>query len=313
MEKTQNAPRYYLPGQDEGTCDHIYRYIAIATGSEPGENGHPGLSTSERQIYMDGIISVMETVAQSYGVKILPGTGSLSYQEAVIAKVLGALLYRPFFIADKYDFYCDRFAKAMDGMMPITTGIPADAIILMTERAMNGQAIQKGQNGAREVFDDIGKQFQPFTMRTDKQRFGGLTSKYIQRMQGFTPDLSTIVVKKDTVKPKRSKKEYKLKFDDGLNTLRACDTFTQKLDYEASANPIRVRIAIRDEKWTWLRGAKITGLVKEKGVVKLIVNLQGVVKAGVTYYVTGDIRLDSNSGWDGRLASLSEKVVAKSC
>lgn len=36
------AQLYHIPGQEDGTSNHIYRWLAIALGSEPGENGHEG-------------------------------------------------------------------------------------------------------------------------------------------------------------------------------------------------------------------------------------------------------------------------------
>jgi hypothetical protein len=168
---TEQGRLYLVPGLSRTQANHAYRYIAIVTGSEPGENGHPGLTPDVQSRLQEHLPAIVARVSTDVGGKgLLAGDGTVSAFEAYTAKALGSTLYRPFFATEAGidDSYGRNWSDNLAALVRQAGGISADVVTMMRDRAADGRAITAGQNGAAERFGGIGAQFQPAVLRNDK-------------------------------------------------------------------------------------------------------------------------------------------------
>ncbi|TWJ24288.1 hypothetical protein JD76_04437 [Micromonospora endolithica] len=170
----RNTPQgrlYMVSGLSQFETNHAYRYIAIVTGTEPGVNGHPGLSASQQDALRAQLSSIVATVSTDHGGKgLLPGDGTISYFEMYTAMALGSTLYRPFFAAEARidDEYGRNWTENLRKLVTAAGGISADIVTMMLDRVADGQKIERGHNGAIETFGGLGKEYQPHRLRNDK-------------------------------------------------------------------------------------------------------------------------------------------------
>ncbi|WP_174526301.1 hypothetical protein [Micromonospora maritima] len=170
-KNTSQGRLYMVSGLSQFEANHAYRYIAIVTGTEPGANGHPGLSGAQKEALRTHLGSVVATVSIDLGGRgLLPGDDKISYFEMYTAMALGSTLYRPFFAAEAHidDEYGRNWSENLRKLVVAAGGISADIVTMMLDRAANGQKIEGGHNGALEIFGGLGKEYQPHRLRNDK-------------------------------------------------------------------------------------------------------------------------------------------------
>ncbi|MFE0678126.1 hypothetical protein [Streptomyces sp. NPDC058867] len=171
-EVTSQGKQYRIPGLTEFQQEHGYRYVAIVSGSEPGENGHPGLTGTWQTNLLAGLPSVVARIAADHGGEgIIPGDGEVSLFEAYTAVALGSSLYRPFFArtAGIDDAYGRNWQQNLASLVRTAGGISQDTLSLLMDRVADGRPIARGANGAREVFGGVGSDYQPYTLRNDER------------------------------------------------------------------------------------------------------------------------------------------------
>ncbi|WP_026268800.1 hypothetical protein [Micromonospora sp. CNB394] len=186
-ENTSQGRLYTVPGLSQFETNHAYRYLAIVTGTEPGVNGHPGLSDEQQDALHAQLGSIVATVSTDHGGSgLLPGDGTISYFEMYTAMALGSTLYRPFFAAEAHidDAYGRNWSENLRKLVAAAGGISADIVTMMLDRAANGQPIARGHNGAVEIFGGLGKEYQPHRLRNDKA-----FSRSAGRLQGVIDTL----------------------------------------------------------------------------------------------------------------------------
>ncbi|MGB2571636.1 hypothetical protein ACPFP2_24760 [Micromonospora citrea] len=170
-KNTSQGRLYMVSGLSQFEANHAYRYIAIVTGTEPGVNGHPGLSATQKAALRTHLSSIVATVSIDHGGKgLLPGDGTISYFEMYTAMALGSTLYRPFFAAEAHidDEYGRNWSENLRKLVVAAGGISADIVTMMLDRVANGQKIERGHNGAIETFGGLGREYQPHRLRNDK-------------------------------------------------------------------------------------------------------------------------------------------------
>ncbi|WP_422742506.1 hypothetical protein ACN27B_29385 [Micromonospora sp. WMMD754] len=170
-KNTSQGRLYMVSGLSQFEANHAYRYIAIVTGTEPGANGHPGLSAAQKAALRTHLSSIVATVSTDLGGKgLLPGDDRISYFEMYTAMALGSTLYRPFFAAEAHiDDECGRnWSENLRKLVAAAGGISADIVTMMLDRVADGQRIHSGHNGAVETFGGLGDEYQPHRLRNDK-------------------------------------------------------------------------------------------------------------------------------------------------
>ena len=185
---TRQGRLYLVSGLSQFEANHAYRYIAIVTGTEPGANGHPGLSAKQKDALRTHLGSIVATVSTDHGGRgLLPGDGAISYFEMYTAMALGSTLYRPFFAAEAHidDEYGRNWSDNLRKLVASAGGISADIVTMMLDRVADGQKIEGGHNGAIETFGGLGDEYQPHRLRNDKafSRSAGRLEEVIETLR----------------------------------------------------------------------------------------------------------------------------------